>query len=189
MGLKPSQGELNAALLAVVAHIPNAHLIHGDLIVAARTVEDHDRSGMIYGEDGVKPDPSKVEALVHLTAPTSKEELVSFLCMMQSNSDFIPNFAQRTAKLRELTKGRARFVWSNEHQICFQRLIDAFRKHVLLRYFHMSKPTYVFGDAHMTGLAAMLAQGNSVREAKLVAFASRTTSQAETRYPQLDLET
>ncbi|CAB4014624.1 Hypothetical predicted protein [Paramuricea clavata] len=143
---------------------------------------------MIYGEDGVKPDPSKVEALVHLTAPTSKEELISFLCMMQSNSAFIPNFAQRSAKLRDLTKGRARFVWSNEHQICFQRLIGAFRKDVLLRYFDMSKPTYVFVDAHKTALGAMLAQGNSVREAKPVAFAPRTTSQAEAKYPQFDLE-
>jgi hypothetical protein len=44
MGLKPSQGELNAALFPVLAHIPNAHLIHDDLIVAARTVEDHGRS-------------------------------------------------------------------------------------------------------------------------------------------------
>jgi hypothetical protein len=144
---------------------------------------------MMYGEDGVRPDPSKVKALAHLTAPTSKEELISFLCMMQSNSDFTPNFAQRSAKLRELTKRRARFVWSNEHQICFQRLIDAFRRDVHLRYFDMSKPTYAFVDAHLTGLGAMLAQGNSVREAKPVAFASRTTSQTEAIYPQLDLET
>ena len=40
----------------------------------------------------------------------------------------------------------------------------------------------------MTGLGAVLAQGNSVRKAKPVAFASRTTSQAEAIYPQLDLE-
>ena len=46
MGLKPSQGELNAALLPIFAHIdiPNTHLIHDDLIVAAPTDEDHDRS-------------------------------------------------------------------------------------------------------------------------------------------------
>ena len=44
MGLKPSQGELNAALLPIFAHIPNAHLIHDDLIVAAPTNEDHDRA-------------------------------------------------------------------------------------------------------------------------------------------------
>ena len=52
----------------------------------------------------------------------------------------------------------------------------------------MSKPTFVFTDAHITGLGAMLAQGEDIHTAKPVAFASRTTSPAESRYPQLDLE-
>ena len=43
--------------------------------------------GMIYSADGVP-----VEALDYITAPENKEELVSFLCMMQSNTDFIKNF-------------------------------------------------------------------------------------------------
>ena len=34
----------------------------------------------------------------------------------------------------------------------------------------------------------MLAQGDDITSTKSVAFASRTTSQAESRYPQLDLE-
>jgi len=54
--------------------------------------------------DGICPDPEKVEALEHLTILHNKEELVSFLCMMQSNADFIPGFAQLAAPLRELTK-------------------------------------------------------------------------------------
>ena len=41
-------------------------------------------------KDGVSPDPEKVEALEHLQAPTNKQELISFLCMMQSDTDFIP---------------------------------------------------------------------------------------------------
>ena len=131
LGFKPSQQELNAALLPVFARIPNTHLIHDDLIVAAPT--DEDRSvedcmqaisetgltlnakkyqfgkkeiwfwGMIYRKGGVKPDPSKVEALAFLTAPSSKEKFISFLWMMQSNSEFIPNFGQRSAKLPKLT--------------------------------------------------------------------------------------
>ena len=32
-GLKSSQGELNAAFLPLFSHIPNAHLIHDDLIL------------------------------------------------------------------------------------------------------------------------------------------------------------
>ena len=52
----------------------------------------------------------------------------------------------------------------------------------------MSKRTFVFLDAHITGLGAMLAQGDTRQTAKPVAFASRTTNDAESRYSQLDLE-
>ena len=51
----------------------------------------------------------------------------------------------------------------------------------------MTKPTFIFVDAHITGIGAMLAQ-DDITSARPVAFASRTTSQAETQYPQLDLE-
>ena len=37
MEVKPAQGELNAALKPIFAHIPNVYLIHDDLIIAAKT--------------------------------------------------------------------------------------------------------------------------------------------------------
>ena len=143
---------------------------------------------MIYSGDGVRPDPAKVEALDHITAPNTKPELISFLCMMQSNSAFIANFAKQSALLRELTRGKVTFRWKEKHQKCFEALIAAFRKDALLRYFDLSQPTYVFTDAHITGLGAMLSQGPTKEESKPVAFASRRTGPAEVNYPQLDLE-
>ena len=134
---------------------------------------------MVINAEGFQPDPEKVEALKYLKPPSNKD-LVSFLCMMQSNSDFIPNFAMRSAKLRALTKGKVQFKWTDEHEKCFRELLDAFRKDVLLRYFDLQKPTYVITDAHVTGLGAMLAQGDSLSTAKPVAFAPCTTSPAET---------
>ena len=44
MGLKPAQGELNIALKLVLAHIPQTHFIHDDLIVAAKSQEEHDQT-------------------------------------------------------------------------------------------------------------------------------------------------
>ena len=41
MGVKPAQGELNIALNPVFAHIPQAHLIHDDLIFSAKSQEEH----------------------------------------------------------------------------------------------------------------------------------------------------
>ncbi|CAB4016211.1 Hypothetical predicted protein [Paramuricea clavata] len=40
MGVKPAQGELNMALQPLFAHIPQAHLIHDDLIVATKPMQN-----------------------------------------------------------------------------------------------------------------------------------------------------
>ena len=169
MGLKPAQGELNAALAPLFDHIKNLHLIHDDVIIATSTIEEHLTAlheimeaiskagltlnptkctflqkeirfwGMIFGAFGVKPDPEKVDDLKYLTPPESKTDLISFLCMMQSNSEFIPQFAKKSAPLRELTKGNTRFKWEDQHQQCFQQLIAEFQKDTTLRYFDAQK--------------------------------------------------
>ena len=144
--------------------------------------------GMIISAVGVKPDPEKVEALEGLDPPRNKDELLSFLCMMQSNAEFIPAFSQKAAPLREITKKQVRFVWKPKHQECFEQMLSSFRKDVLLRYFDVSKQTFLFTDAHVTGLGAILAQGDDVDTAKPVAVVSRTTTDSEKRYPQIDLE-
>ena len=107
---------------------------------------------------------------------------------MQSVAEFIPSFSKKSAPLRELTKMNARFKWEEKHQRCFDYLLKEFRKDVLLRYFDTSKPTYLFTDAHQTGLGAILAQGDSIETARPVVIASRTTTEAEKKYPQIDLE-
>ena len=58
------------------------------------------------------PDPDKVKALKNADRPRNKEEVISFLCMIQSNAEFIPRLAQKTVNLRELTKKHQRFAWS-----------------------------------------------------------------------------
>ena len=85
---------------------------------------------MIFSAESYRPDPAKVKALKHITRPNSKEEVVSFLCMMQSNAMFIQNFAKQSAPLRELIKGKKthKFKWLREHQDCFEELISQFEK-------------------------------------------------------------
>ena len=41
MGIKTAQGELNAALVPLFSHIPEAHVIHDDLIIASKQATDH----------------------------------------------------------------------------------------------------------------------------------------------------
>ena len=218
MGLKPAQGELNAALLPLFAHIPGVFLIHDDIIIATNTQEEHKTAfrevmkvvsetqltlnpdkciigateihfwGLLISRDGVRPDPAKVSALDHITPPTNRQELISFLCMMQANSEFIPNFARKSAPLRELTHANRRFVWTNEHSDCYNYLLDEFRTAALLRFFDPNQRTFIIVDAHITGLGATLSQGEDLKSSRPVAFASRATKPHEKHYPQLDLE-
>ena len=215
MGIKPAQSELSAALRPIFGHIPNVFLIHDHLVIATKTTHEHKETlskvmdavwkanltlnkrnvylgnpksnfGVLFTSEGVKPDPEKVKVLENISPPKDKDELKSFICMMQSNSDFIPNFSKKVALLRTLLNEKI-FCWTHLHQKTFDILND-FKENILLSHFDMELPTYIFTEAHVTGLGAILYQGKTFENLKPVAIASRCTNKAEKNYAQIDLE-
>lgn len=52
----------------------------------------------------------------------------------------------------------------------------------------MKKPIYLLNDAQISGLGAILHQGNTIWVSKPVAIASRATNMTTKKYPQLDPE-
>ena len=70
---------------------------------------------MIYSADGGCSDLEKVEALNFISPPTCKEDLISFLSIKKSNSDFILSFFQKLAFSQEITKGKVQFRRLLEH--------------------------------------------------------------------------
>ena len=218
MGCMPASGELSKALRPLFAGKTGIHVIHDDVIIGGKTQDIHDSNleiacktvqdagmtlniekciigktsipwfGMIISDKGISPDPTKVQALRHATPPTNKDEVLSFLCMINSHKDFIPNLAGKTAHMRQLTKKHVRFQWSDECQEEFAGLCKELKTDTMLRHYDPKKPTFIFVDAHRTGISAILAQGDSVESATPVAYASRATTAVEARYPQLDIE-
>ena len=144
--------------------------------------------GMIISGDGISPDPTKVENIKHITPPKTKDELKSFLCMVQSNKEFIQNLARKTSNMRQLLKKHKIFTWSKECQSEFEKIKDDFREDILLQHYNPSLSTSIHVDAHQSGISAILMQGDSQENQKIVALASRATTPTESRYPQLDLE-
>ena len=68
-------------------------------------------------------------------------------------------------------------------------LVIKFKKDDLLQYFDMAKPIYIVTDAHISGIGAMLEQQGNTNDMNPIVFVSCTTKAADSRYPQLDLET
>ena len=74
-----------------------------------------------------------------------------------------------------LTKKHACFKWTKECHKEFDELKYSICEDTLLRYFDTSLPTFIFVDAHKTGISAILAQGKDTDSCKPVAFANRAT--------------
>ena len=66
--------------------------------------------GHIISVDGVKPDPTKVNAITDMPIPSSKADLQRFLGMINYVAKFVPNLSQITAPLRLLLKDDIQFI-------------------------------------------------------------------------------
>ena len=113
MGVKTALAELNAALKLITSHIPNVYLIHKDLIIATKDIEEQSEATRevmeviksknltlnsnkcTFGTKEINfgecyfPKPQKLKVLEDLQPPKNNEELKSFIWLMQSNCDFI----------------------------------------------------------------------------------------------------
>ena len=92
------------------------------------------------------------------------------------------------AVLRDLLNSKKYYKWTDVHQAAFDNVLHSFKETSLLHYFDLSQRTFIFVDAHVSGLGAVLAQGENIQSAVPIEFVSRSTNKAEKKYPQLDLE-
>ena len=74
------------------------------------------------------------------------------------------------------------------HQQEFDTIKNYFQKTTTLSFFNPDELTWIFVDAAREGLCVIIAQGPSVDNTNVIAFASWTTTDVEKRYTQIDLE-
>ena len=145
--------------------------------------------GLVFSESGISPDPEKVMALKGAEPPTSKTELRSFLGKVTFNADFIEKFSEHTNVLRQLTHDKVNWEWNDTHQEAFIRIKNILCEHTMLSYFNPCWDTEVICDGSPLGVSGILTQINPENgERQVVAYASRSLSDAETRYGQVERE-
>ena len=143
--------------------------------------------GHVIDATGIHPDPGKTKAIRELKAPTTVTELRRFLGMANQLGKFTPHLATLTQPLRELlTKSRA-WTWGPVQSTAFQQVKDELSKPTTLAHYNPAAPTKLSADASSYGLGAVLLQ-QSEGDWKAVTFASRTMTDTEQRYAQIEKE-
>ena len=146
--------------------------------------------GCIINAEGVQPDPRKIEAIRDMQEPKSIKDIRRFLGMLTYLSKFLPGLADLTATLRQLSN-RKPFVADDELIAAFRQLRQAIAERFQkLCFYDVSpeRPTSISVDASPLGLGAILWQKRDNDEWCPVACASRSLSDTESRYSQLERE-
>ena len=89
--------------------------------------------GHTVSADGVKPDPTKINAILDMPGPKSKTDLQCFLGMINYVAQFVPNLSQTTAPLRALLKKDSHFNLQKPQLDGITEL-----KRLVIHYFTMS---------------------------------------------------
>ena len=145
--------------------------------------------GHVFSENGLSPDPKKVEALQRVAPPTNASEVRSLLSSASFCSRFIKDFAGITRPLRRLTCAGVKWLWSEAEQYSFESLKAALSAKTTLAYYDPNKPISIFLDGSPVGLGAVLTQEDlSTKETTALHYASCPLTPTQARYPQIDRE-
>ena len=148
--------------------------------------------GHIVSADGISTNPEKIAAVQNWPIPKSKKDVRSFLGITGYYRKFIQGYAKVARPLFGLIGGKRGtrdplFVWTDECGVAFQTLISKLTSAPILAYADYDLPFVIQTDASLEGLGAVLTQQQDGRE-RVVAYASRTLSSAEKKYPAHKLE-
>jgi transposase InsO family protein len=146
-------------------------------------------AGHIIGKDGIKPDPTKVEALRDFASPTDLTKLRSFLGLANQLGHFIPDLAQSTTEMRKLLRKDIAFQWLEVHEKEFQRVKNVLTSPVVVKPFDPSLQTDLLTDAScLHGLGFALTQQDEQGRMRLISCGSCSITETQGRYAPVELE-
>ena len=208
---------MNYVLRTVLGHFALVYL--DDIIIYSKTLEDHfnhietifrllheaglklkfkkchflkksvNYLGHIISEDGIAPDPSKIDKIANYRIPQNSEELASFLGLAGYYRPFIQNYGTIAKPLSCQTKKnkKERLVWGETEQQSFETLRDRLTTSPILAYPDFTLQFQIFTDASNYGIGAILSQVQNEKEV-VISYKSRHLKPSELKYATIEKE-
>jgi hypothetical protein len=139
--------------------------------------------GHIISKGGIFMDLSKVQDVLSWNAPTSVDDIQSFLGLARYYGRFIEGFLKISKPMTELLEKDKKFEWTPACEASFQELKKRLMIALILVMPDMENPFSIYCDMSGRGLGYVLMQDGHV-----VAYASRQLRKHEAHYPTHNLE-
>ena len=151
---------------------------------------DHavDYLGYHVDGEGLHPMASKVSAIVEAPEPQDVKELRAFLGLVNYYGKFIRQLATLTQPLNQLLCKGTPWKWNKACQVAFKQLKTRLASSEVLVHYDVKLPIRLDCDASAYGVGAVLSHVFPDGSERPIAYASRTLSQAERNYAQIEKE-
>lgn len=137
---------------------------------------------------GLHPTESKVKAVKEAPTPRNVSELRSFLGLINYYQKFLPSLSSALHPLHRLTTKGAPWEWSRQCEDAFNKVKALLSTDRVLVPYDSKLPVSLACDASSYGLGAVLSHVMPNGEERPIAFASRTLSDSEKNYAQIERE-
>ena len=144
--------------------------------------------GHEISEQGIGPNPGKVEAIAKMKAPIDISGLRRFLGLTSYYRRFIQSYADKAEPLNRLLRKGNVYRWNEECQKAFETLKIALSTAPVLAYPDFSKEFILYTDASNFGIGVVLSQKDELDKERVVAYASRSLSKQERNYTVTEKE-
>lgn len=139
-------------------------------------------------QKGLRPIAHKEEAIENAPAPKDLTELRSYLGLLNYYGKFIPNLSSRIHPLNNLLRKGVKWAWTVECQKAFDASKKMLVENSVLAHYDVSKPLRLACDASAYGIGAVISHVSPDGQEHPIAFASRTLSNSEKNYAQIERE-
>ena len=112
--------------------------------------------GHVLDASGLRPDPEKVEAILKALQPQNREQLESFLGMVQYYGRLVPELITLSGPLNELRRKEVVFKWTPKQQVAFENLKSELAGRRVLTHFDDKRDLFLATDASEYGVGAVL---------------------------------
>jgi hypothetical protein len=138
-------------------------------------------------KEGTRPDPGKVEVVVHFPIPKTVTSVRSFLGLTGYYRKYIQGYSRMAGPLFELTKKDVAFVWDVGCQQAYQALKVALVNAPVLTRPDFRRTFWLDVDWSPKGVGAILSQKEGKFE-KVIAYASKSLMEAQRKFHPMEGE-